>query len=133
MIVTVNNGWVNVLTKQLGWRILKIRQFGPAGIWLTVRTPDGRQGTVIVTESNIPGDEDQIEWIHASISFPDADPTYQDLADLHRAVFGRKRWAYQLFTPESSHYNFHEHALHLWGRTDGKPMMPDFAAVLGRI
>lgn len=75
---------------------------------------------------------DGIEWLHASIarlSMPD----YEDLTLLHRAVWGDTGYAYQLFVPVASHVNINEHVLHLWGRLDGAPVMPDFGAVLGSI
>lgn len=68
----------------------------------------------------------EIEWIHASISRVDRMPDYDDLARLHRSVWGEAGWAYQFFVPKSEHINFTEHALHLWGRRDGKPVLPNF-------
>ena len=37
-------------------------------------------------------------------------------------------FAYQVFAPPTRHVNIHEHALHLWGRVDGKSITPDFGA-----
>jgi hypothetical protein len=65
------------------------------------------------------------EVIHASMAHPDRDPTYEELAWLHDVVFGNG-WAYQCFAPPTLHVNIHTHALHLWGRTDGEPMLPNF-------
>jgi hypothetical protein len=48
------------------------------------------------------------------------------LVMLHLGVFGRRRWAYQVFVPESEHVNIHPHALHLWGRADGTNALPNF-------
>ncbi len=69
---------------------------------------------------------DRVNWIHASISHRDRMPDYDDLALLHRAVFGPDRWAYQVFAPESDHISIHAYVLHLWGRVDGAPQLPDF-------
>ena len=72
------------------------------------------------------------EWVHASIAHQDRMPTYADLKLLHGAVFG-DGWAYQVFAPPSDHVNIHEHALHLFGRLDGKPALPDFTRGSGSI
>lgn len=87
--------------------------FGPAG-WKMVRKD--RTGSIIVTEG-----ED--EWIHASIAWTDRLPTYEELGQLHRAVWG-DGFAYQQFVPSEFHVNIHAYALHLWGRADGAPCMP---------
>jgi hypothetical protein len=70
---------------------------------------------------------DDAEWIHASMSRAGRVPDYDDLVLMHRAVFG-DGWAYQVFAPPSAHINLHEHCLHLWGRLDGQPVLPDFGA-----
>lgn len=77
--------------------------------------------SVIVSSSEWDG----VEWIHASMTGDGAVPSYEELVLLHRAVFG-DGYAYQVFTPEDEHVNIHEHALHLWGRLDGKPVLPNF-------
>ena len=92
--------------------------FGEDG-WRLVRV-DG-EGAVIVTVAD---QVDGVEWVHASISRRDVDPSYADLKLLHRAVFGGG-WAYQVFPPQSEHVNIHDHALHLFGRLDGAPALPD--------
>jgi hypothetical protein len=68
-----------------------------------------------------------VEWIHASIAYSDHEtmPTYDDLVLLHKAIFG-EGYAYQVFTPPDEHVNIHETALHIWGRSDGKPVLPEF-------
>jgi hypothetical protein len=65
-------------------------------------------------------------WIHASISWRDHMPSYVELSTLHRAVWP-DGWAYQVFAPPAEHVNIHEYALHLFGRVDGAPALPDFA------
>lgn len=99
--------------------------FGPDG-W-TFKRLDGT-GSVIVTVA----DHDGEEWIHASIARPREMPTYADLKVLHAAVFG-SGWAYQVFAPPSDHVNIHQFALHLFGRLDGRPVLPDFTEGTGSI
>lgn len=70
------------------------------------------------------GNEEMVDWLHASISGNKL-PTYDDLKMLHEAVFDTG-WAYQVFAPPHRHINIHANALHLWGRVDGKPQLPDF-------
>jgi hypothetical protein len=130
-MTAINLNWLDVM-RERGWTVTNQWFMGPAGVSVAITTADGRRGSVVVSDAEYPEYDDQ--WImHASVSFPDSDPTYADLVTLHRAVFGRKRYAYQCFVPESSHVNIHEHALHLWGRVDGRPMLPDFGAILGSI
>ena len=64
-------------------------------------------------------------WIHASIFRRGRMPDYEDLKLLHAAVFGR-RWAYQVFAPPADHINLSPYVLHLWGRADGLPSLPNF-------
>jgi hypothetical protein len=95
--------------------------FGPAGLSLLIGWHPHR-GSVIVTQAEHEG----VEWLHASIAYDDRMPDYSDLGVLHRAVFGRRRWAYQVFAPADKHVNIHGYALHLWGRADGAPVLPNF-------
>lgn len=76
-----------------------------------------------------PGDEGMVDWLHASISGKIL-PTYDDLKMLHQAVFV-DGWAYQVFAPPHRHINIHDKVLHLFGRVDGQPQLPDFQAQLG--
>jgi hypothetical protein len=100
-----------------------VQPFGPCGILArTLRASDRITGSVIVTQA----DHDGVDWLHASIAWQDRDPNYAELAALHAGVFGRRRWAYQVFAPTTEHVNIHEHALHLFGRVDGAPALPDF-------
>ena len=115
----INGGWEIVLAK-LGIVAHDVEPFGPMGVRSKVTAKDGARGSVIITQAE---HEDQ-EWVHVSLAFVDRDPTYLELAALHRAVFGRKRFSYQAFAPESEHVNIHEHALHLWGTVDGARLTP---------
>ena len=101
--------------------------FGPDG-W-RFRDLHTRFGSILVSAAPLPG---LGQWVHASIA-RDVMPSYDDLALLHHAVWGTTGWSYQLFTPEATHVNIHEHALHLWGRPDGRAELPDFGSVLGMI
>jgi len=118
---------------------LAIRRRLGRGNWSTPRRmgPDGwafselgGRGSVIVTVA--PHGEDDADWIHASVAWKNEMPTYSDLKWLHAAVF-EDRWAYQLFAPPSDHVNIHEYALHLFGRLDGRPALPDFTDGTGSI
>lgn len=75
--------------------------------------------------------DDGVEWLHASIVRPWM-PTYKDLTMLHKAVFG-DGYAYQVFAPADQHISIHDRALHLWGRLDGKPVLPEFGKHYGTI
>ncbi len=95
-------------------------EHGPDGWWFAL----GNQRSVIVSCADY---EDGTEWIHASVASPYELPTYEELKRLHLAVFGHG-YAYQVFAPPKEHVNIHEYALHLWGRLDGKPALPEFGA-----
>jgi hypothetical protein len=100
--------------------------FGPDG-WRMVSL--GGRGSVIVTTSDVPGDP--YEWTHASIAYQTVVPTYEELCRLKEAVWGDDGYAYQVFVPVSEHVNIHEFALHLWGRADGAPVLPEFTRLAG--
>jgi hypothetical protein len=99
--------------------------FGPDG-WRFDHL--GGEGSVIVTCAP----QGEHEWVHASIAWADRMPVYADLKLLHAAVFDGG-WAYQVFAPPSDHVNIHEHALHLFGRLDGEPALPDLTHGSGSI
>lgn len=103
--------------------------FGPAG-WRML--DHDRTCSVIVTDGPAPLDLDGGQWRHASMTRPGAVPSYEDLCRLKRAVWGDEGEAYAVFARSSRHVSIHNTALHLWGRPDGKPVLPDFGA-LGRI
>lgn len=120
----INYGWSKVLTDE-GWHLrdTELRgMFGPSGLAVRVQLPGGDRGSVIVSQSEWGG----VEYLHASLALQLRTPSYEELALLHRAVFGRKRYAYQVFAPGAQHVNIHENALHLWGRADGRPVLPEF-------
>lgn len=72
-------------------------------------------------------------WVHASIARNDRMPDYDDLCLLHKAVWPEDGWSYQMFVPAARRGNIHNFALHLWGRLDGKPVLPDFVGTKGTI
>lgn len=111
--------------RRAGYRPTPPSEFGPTGMVVALCDGQGgRAGSIIVSQAQLDGGE----WLHASISWVDHMPTYQDLALLKAAAFGDHREAYQVFPPADRHVNIHEHALHLWGRADGARVLPDFGA-----
>lgn len=103
--------------------------YGPDG-WKMVRPFDGTGiGSLIVSSTDLP--DDPTVWTHASVAYTDRLPTYDDLCLLKRAVWGDDGYAYQVFVPASEHVNIHEFALHLWGRADGSPVLPEFTRLAG--
>jgi hypothetical protein len=117
--------------------VLQIRRLLGRGDWSTPVEfgPDGWKlerldGTASVIVTCSPHGEH--EWVHASVARPCSMPTYSDLKVLHAAVFG-SGWAYQVFAPPTDHVNIHEYALHLFGRLDGLPGLPDFTHGSGSI
>ncbi len=99
--------------------------FGPDG-WKMMH----RNGTSSVIVSAAPFDD--AWYVHASMSHRDRLPSYDELKLLHQAAFG-DGWAYQVFAPPADHVNIHAYALHLWGRADGAPVLPDFTCGMGTI
>lgn len=97
--------------------------FGPDG-WLLAHATDPAAGSVVVSASDF--EDGGPVWLHASISRGPLMPTYEDLRALHRAVWGTTGYAYEVHAPESQHVNIHPNARHLWGRADGKPVLPEF-------
>lgn len=92
--------------------------FGPDGWRMLHRNGSA---SVIATAAEHNG----VEYVHASIADSVVLPSYADLVLLHKAVFG-DGYAYQVFAPSTQHVNIHLNALHLWGRADGRPCLPEF-------
>ena len=93
------------------------KPYGPDGWTFTHRSGE-RSVIVTVAEHHSTG-----EWVHASMTGNGRVPDYDDMVHLHQAVFG-EGFSYLQFVPPEYHVNIHEHALHLWGRLDGTPVMP---------
>lgn len=102
-------------------------RYGPGGFGFALYERRARArhltGSVLVSQA----DWEDGEWLHASIDRINRMPSYDDLAALHKAVFG-SRYAYQVFAPASRHVNLRKFALHLWGRVDDSDglVLPDF-------
>jgi hypothetical protein len=71
--------------------------------------------------------DDGVEYFHVSCSRRERMPSYSDLCYIRDRFVG-DRYAYQVFPPKSAHVNIHPNCLHLWGRLDGAPSMPEFGA-----
>lgn len=99
--------------------------FGPDG-WLFRHKH--QSGQIIATCSVTDG----VEWVHASIAFADRMPTYDEIRNMHWAVFA-DGWAYEVHTPQAEHVNIHEYARHIWGRLDKRPALPDFTQGMGMV
>lgn len=124
---------MNVLStlQKGGIEVAHMDSFGPRGVTMRVqRTSDGEYGSIVITQAPR---SDGNEWLHASLAWRNVMPSYDELQLLHRAVFGRRRYSYQVFAPESQHVNIHEHALHLFGRVDGTDALLDFTEGSGSI
>lgn len=85
----------------------------------------GLHRRVIVSVDNY--SEPGVPWAHASVSYADEwrVPSYSDLKQMHAAVFGDGH-AYQCFVPPGEHVNIRANVLHLYGRLDGQPVLPNF-------
>jgi hypothetical protein len=84
-------------------------------------------GQMSVIVSYDPDTEPGVEWIHASVAYGIRQrfPSYNDLKRMHHGVFGDGH-AYQFFVPAAEHISITDNVLHLFGRLDGKPVLPDF-------
>jgi len=85
-----------------------------------------RSASIIISVAPWLQDGVATNWVHASISRSAVMPSYEDLVRLKASVWGPDGEAYQVFAPVREHVNIHEHALHLWGRADGKGVLPRF-------
>lgn len=78
-------------------------------------------------------EDDKQIWIHVSVSRSNGTvPDYRDMKYVKDCFFGNNRYAYQVFPTQEDHYTlpFIE-VLHLWGRADGHPVLPDFLRARG--
>lgn len=128
MATTINGLRLRQVFGRKEWQVPE--PFGPDG-W-RMFSVDGKSSvivTVIVTAFDW---QQGVEYAHASIARQTM-PSYEDLVTLHQAVWGDTGYAYQMFVPRESHVNIHSHALHLWGRADGAPLLPDFGAAFRSI
>jgi len=100
-------------------------QHGPDGWRMTCKVA---RGSIIISCAP----HGDVEYVHASIAWAHRMPSYEELCALHQAVFD-DGYAYQVFVPSTYHVNIHENCLHLWGRLDGKPCLPEFSEGYGTI
>jgi hypothetical protein len=116
MATTVNALRIRKLLGPTEW--MAPESYGPDG-WCFGSTDFRR--SIIVSAAWMDG----AEWIHASIAYSDhvTMPNYYDMALLHRAVFD-EGFAYQVFSANTQADD--DEALHLFGRSDGKPVLPEF-------
>lgn len=98
--------------------------FGPTG-WRFDRLD--ATARILITDGPSDPDRPADDWRHASISRPDRMPDYTDLVLLHQLGWP-DGYAYQVFAKPTDHINIHAHTLHLWGRPDGRRILPDFGA-----
>ena len=98
--------------------------FGPDG-WHYEHKHE--RGAVIITCSDHEGYD--VKIVHASMAFVDRQPTYEEMAHLHQAVWPNG-WAYMVFAAPTEHVNIHENALHIWGARTGKPLLPSLSGFL---
>lgn len=146
--LAINTGYRQVLADHV--QVIVEQQFGPAGLLVQLlrhADPGGwgaTTGSLIVTQFSLDGQRDDPagEWLHASLAWAARTPSHDEMRMLHRAVFGRRRWAYHVHAPADRYVDGtgttpvgpgHEHALHLWGRVDGSPAMPDFVGERGHL
>lgn len=86
-----------------------------------------RQKTrIIVSTEDAPEEIGGGRWTHASMSHQDRVPDYTEMCLLHAAVWGKDGWSYEVHAPIADHVNINETVLHLWGREDGTPVLPNF-------
>jgi hypothetical protein len=134
------------IRQRLGRKEFRVpREISP-GMWAFEPT-EGPEGLLVLVtvDEEIAGwpRGEGVSWIHASCSRRRAVPSYADLTHVHRAVFG-DGWAYHLFAPPAEHIDGSQaisipgtgrsmFCLHLFGRLDGKPVLPDFTRGTGHI
>jgi len=74
--------------------------------------------------------EDDKFWVHVSLSRKSWTPTYDDLRMVKRDFLG-DRYAYQVFPPEETFVNIHNHCLHLWSLAEGDgQVLPEFSGTI---
>lgn len=95
------------IRKRLGkdqWRIPRqlpnVDQSGPGDGWLFDMDTPAQTGRIILTAGPGPDNLDREDWWHASFSYPDHLPTYDELTLMHFAIWPQG-WAYQVFAPPS--------------------------------
>lgn len=103
------------------WEQFRVREgrlasdirFGANGAFMPTDGP--LSGALIVVS-------DGMGWEHASVSFPDRCPTWEEMCALKSALWDEDACVVQFHPPRSDYVNFHPHCLHLWRST--KQTMP---------
>ncbi len=76
---------------------------------------------------------DNETWCHVSVSGRGRLPTWEELRAAKNEFIGRERLAVQVLPPESEYVNCHPYVLHLWSRTHGPRLVPDFRDEMGLV
>lgn len=98
-------------------------EFGPDG-WVFLN------GALRLSMIVSVADHDGQEWVHASMAGVAWLPGYEEMVMMHNAVWGGTGYSYEVYAPADKHVDIHHFARHLWGRLDGQPVLPEFAAFL---
>jgi hypothetical protein len=64
-------------------------------------------------------------WEHASVSYEDETPRWEDMCFVKSLFWGSEDVAIQIHPACSEYINMHEHCLHLWRPTNGQLPLPD--------
>ncbi len=78
--------------------------FGQAYIMVSRRTRDA----AFVIFSNNDG------WDHISVSFPNRDPSWEEMCIAKDVFFGEEERCVEYHPPRSEYVNLHKHCLHIW-------------------
>lgn len=82
-----------------------------------------RQDALVFLE---PEHHDGADWWHLSMSKPKALPTWGELCRAKDLWLGPAAHAVQVLSAADEHVSVHPFCLHLWARTDGSRIVPDF-------
>ena len=71
---------------------------------------------------------DGVWWRHTSVTRYDGRmPRHLDVAFIKREFHG-DGYAYGVHPPKAKYVDIHSRCLHVWGRLDGAPVLPEFSA-----
>lgn len=76
---------------------------------------DGLRVLISLEEQTAPG----VRWLHASASFDDHTPSWDDMVDVKESFMGPDVFAVQMHPPRAEYVNVHQHTLHLWSNVLG--------------
>jgi hypothetical protein len=94
------------------------------------RNPSGsmyqrNDGFRVIVSASI--EDDGKRWLHASCSYPDHIPSWDDVKVMKTCFVG-DRAAYMVFPPKSKYVNLHPFVLHLFAPLDNSNLLPDFTS-----